>query len=285
MKIAIIGSAPSSVKLAPYKDPSWRIWSCSPGAWPNVERCDAHFELHRWQPAPWFSKEYIEWMSKHPKVYMIRPVPELPNSVAYPKEEMLARFGPWFFASTVSWMLALAIAEGATEISLWGVDMSATSEWIYQRSGCHYFIDLAKRMGIKVMAPFESDLLRPPPLYGYCEEDPFNIKLMARKEELGARLADATRREAVAHDERLYLQGAIEDVEYSLKTWVSDRMAMDMAYAQPQWIANAPAPSQIEDEPPFIPNEVPEIIEPQKKPRRKYTKRKKTMNGRAEQRV
>src|SRR3990167_6788901 len=30
-KIAVIGTAPSSRMLAPFNDPSWKIWSCSPG--------------------------------------------------------------------------------------------------------------------------------------------------------------------------------------------------------------------------------------------------------------
>lgn len=181
-------------------------------------------------------------MSALPRVYMINKVPELPNSLAYPKEEMVARFGPWFFTSTLSWMFALAISQGPEEIALYGVDMSATSEWVYQRSGCHFFIDLAKKLGIKVTTPFESDLLRPPPLYGYCEEDPYNIKMMARKEELQARLNDAIRREAAAHDERLFIQGAIDDIEYTLKTWISDRQAIDMAYAQPAWAVQQSIP-------------------------------------------
>lgn len=166
-------------------------------------------------------------------VYMIEPAPEVPNSVAYPKDEMLGRFGPWFFASSLSWMFALAIAEGATEIGLWGVDMSATEEWVYQRSGCHYFIHLAKAMGIKVTTPVESDLLRPPPLYGFCEADPMFGKMQVRLQELIGRQADAIRREAAAHDERLFLQGAIDDVHYTMKTWIADPLAMQMAYAQP----------------------------------------------------
>ena len=33
-KIAILGTAPSSMALAPFKDPAWSIWACSPGAFP-----------------------------------------------------------------------------------------------------------------------------------------------------------------------------------------------------------------------------------------------------------
>ena len=72
MKIALVGSAPSSVRLAPFDDPSWDIWGCSPGAYPVFaqKRVDMFFELHRWEPpvvgradqqVPWFTPEYVQW--------------------------------------------------------------------------------------------------------------------------------------------------------------------------------------------------------------------------------
>ena len=53
-KIAIIGTAGSSMTLAPFKDESWAIWACSPGAYPHCaqNRSDVWFEPHRWQPTP-----------------------------------------------------------------------------------------------------------------------------------------------------------------------------------------------------------------------------------------
>src|SRR5689334_9913501 len=80
-KIAILGSAPSSVQLAPFADPSYEIWGCSPGAWPHAKRASAWFELHRREPnKPWFSTEYIIFMSRLPLVWVSEPWPELPNS-------------------------------------------------------------------------------------------------------------------------------------------------------------------------------------------------------------
>jgi hypothetical protein len=37
-KIAVMGSAPSSVALAPFGDPSWEIWGCSPGLYYQAKR-------------------------------------------------------------------------------------------------------------------------------------------------------------------------------------------------------------------------------------------------------
>lgn len=279
-KIALLGSAPSSVQLAPWNDLSWEIWGCSPGAWPHAKRANRWFEIHKWEPEkPWFSVDYVNFMRGiHGPVYMIRPIPEIPNSVAYPKDEMVARFGPYFFASTLSWMFASAIVEGATEIALWGVDMSATEEWIYQRSGCHYFIQLAKSMGIKVWTPTESDLLRPPPLYGFSEDTPEFGKMLARKQELEGRLQNAIHREATAHDERMFLQGALDDVAYYMKTWIADRQAIDMVYWQPEapmpMIAPAPAQAEVHCEPHYT-AEVPFVVD---KPVKK-TRKPRKVNG------
>lgn len=237
MKIALIGSAPSSVRLAPYDDPEWQIWACSPGSVQHLKRTpDAFFELHRWEPEKsWFCINYRTWLAnaKCP-IYMIDPVPQVPASISYPKDEMVQKFGPWFFTSSLSWMFALAIHQGATEIGLWGVDMSAQEEWEFQRSGCHYFIALARGLGIKVTIPHESDLLRPPPFYGFREVDPMHIKLLARDEELQANIRAAEQKLQAARDEMLFYKGARDSNLYTLKTWVGDGLALKIAYTNPQ---------------------------------------------------
>lgn len=242
-KIALIGSAPSSIRLAPHTDPSWEFYACSPGAYPHLSptRVNAFFELHRYEPPwgytgekNWFTKDYIEWMGKLKcPVYMIEPVPEIPNSVAYPKDAMLEKFGPFFMGSSVSWMFAMAICAGATEISLWGIDMSANEEWVDQRPGCQYFVSVARAMGIVVTTPPESDLLRPSPLYGFCEVDPMHIKLLVRQRELEAR-ASAVHAEIVAKTAEFeQMRGAISNNQYVIKTWVGDRTALRLAYENP----------------------------------------------------
>ncbi len=229
MKIALLGSAPSSLGLAPFEDASWTIWGCSPGAFPIVRRADAWFELHRWEPhQPWFPAEYVDWLSKLPcPVWTNELVPEIPKSVVYPKEAMRAEFGRYWFTSSLSWMFALAIVQpGIEEIGVWGVDMSAAEEYGFQRAGCHRFREFALERGIKVTAPPESDLFAPPPLYGIGETDPKRIKFMARKAELDSKLSAAAQaveqRKAdfeAAVREHLYFQGASEDMQYHLNTW------------------------------------------------------------------
>lgn len=247
--------------MAPYADPEWEIWVCSPGAYPHVSvtRPNAWFELHKWEPPwgptgpkNWFSVDYIAYMAKlQCPVYMTDPVPEIPTSVAYPKDAMLEKFGPHFWGSSLSWMFALAITAGATEIALYGVDMSATEEWQDQRQGCHFFIGIARAMGIKVTVPYESDLLMPCPLYGFKEVDPMHVKLLSRENELKGRLADAERRHNESFQEILFLKGAIENNTYVMKTWITDPLQKKLAFANPE-------PNLIEVQPEA------EIVPPQK---------------------
>lgn len=234
LKIALLGSAPSSLHLAPISDPSWLIWGCSPGAFPaigtHVNNLSAWFELHRWEPpvigvaaqqVPWFSPEYVQWMSqlKCP-VWMKDHVDAIPTSQPYPVAEMIEQFGPYFFTSSLAWMFAMALLLEPQEIGLWGVDMSATEEWGNQRNGCHYFIQLAQAKGIKVTIPGESDLLRPPPLYAVVESSDMHIKLLARQRELNGRYNAAVQQRDAAMQTILFLQGALDDLQYMLSTWV-----------------------------------------------------------------
>ncbi len=231
--IAIIGSAPSSVRLAPFNDPKWAIWGCSPGAYGHTTRSDLWFEIHRWEPAqpgfpfdptaqPWFSPEYCDFLRRHPGVVMATDHADVPNCVRYPFEEMIEKHGPYFFTSSIAWMLALAIELKPKAIGLWGVDMAASSEYAFQRPGCQHFIGLAIRAGIEVILPPESDLMRPTTMYGISEYNPRQIKLLARRRELDARLVDATNRMNNASQEITFLRSAIDNLDYIQNTWVDD---------------------------------------------------------------
>jgi hypothetical protein len=254
MKLAIIGSAPSSIGLAPFSDPEYKILACSPGVYPQLPRCDAFFELHRWEPGivgkpgtqkPWFSPEYVAWMGMQKLVWMYEPVPQIPGSRRLPVEDLEAKYGTYFFTSSIAWMMACAIEDILEEraqrradgleplqdvIGLWGVDMSATEEYGYQRAGCQHFALLAADLGIQIIVPPESDLLRPQPWYGIDESSHWMIKCTVRKAELSNRLAAAQQREAAATREICFLQGALDDLDYMSKTWCGEREGKGTSY-------------------------------------------------------
>jgi hypothetical protein len=221
MKIAVMGSAPSSRLLAPMNDPDWEIWTCSP---PNYDlpRVDAWFEMHSLdrkfavpQNAPWAAV-----LQQHPRVYLARLDPRIPNGIEYPRDAMIEKYGRYFFTSTIAYMLAFAIEQKPEKIGLWGVDMSAAEElYTHQRPSCHFFIREAEKQGIKVVAAAQSDILNPPPLYGYKEFTRMWWKQRARKDELSARLDQARKTIKKSEQEMLVFQGALDDLEYVNNTY------------------------------------------------------------------
>ena len=64
---------------------------------------------------------------------------DIPESVPFPKEEMMKKYAihmpngetRQYFTNSISWMTALAIEEGYTEIHYYGVHMCSVSEYAY----------------------------------------------------------------------------------------------------------------------------------------------------------
>lgn len=228
LKVALVGSAPASVRLAPYSDPSWKIWGCSPGVYGVAPRVDEWFEMHLWEPGqPWFSPEYCQWLAALPgrgvKLWTGAPVTALPGSEVYPADEILAEFDPqrWFCSSSLFWMMARAIKCGATTIGLWGVDMAAGEEYEMQRAGIHFLTYIARARGIEVGTPFESDLFTPRFRYAVDEWAHSYRKVRARTQELQGRLAQAQAQAQDALNASHFLKGAIDDLKYMGDTWVT----------------------------------------------------------------
>ena len=224
LRIALIGSAPSSIKLAPYDDPAWTIWGCSPGASSVAKRSDAWFELHRWDTKRGdMPPGYVEFLREHPCVYVSVTGTGLPGEKVLDWRAHTAEFGPYFFTSSVAWMFAEALKQGATEIAFFGVDMAADSEYGQQRPALQHFAQLAQQRGVIVTAPPESDLFWPAPLYGVGEADPMWIKLHTRMEELKARRQGMYDQEVALNGQRRHIEGALDDLHYVMNTYLGMR--------------------------------------------------------------
>ncbi len=244
-KIALLGSAADSIGLAPFNDPSWAIWVCSPGAFAVAaqRRSDVYFETHRFQPSapgrsgeagtrPHFSPEFHQFLREHKgPVFMSAVDPTIPNSVRIPFEALIEKYGPYFFTSSISWMLALAIEQMPQAIGLWGIDMSSTEEWNYQRPACQHFVGMAKALGIEVILPPESDLMRPGLIYGLGEINPRHIKLSARLDNFHKQRGACRAQIQQLQQQDAYLSGAIDDATYIINTWCDDIAEPDLAQA------------------------------------------------------
>lgn len=221
MKIAILGSAPSSRLLAPFGDPSWTIFACSPQNY-DLPRVDAWFELHsldrKLVPE---NQPYVNVIKKHDRVYVSVPDGRLPHAIVFNPAPLLKKYGRYFFTSSLAWMMAFAIEQKPDYIGIFGVDLSAHEEYGYQRAGMHYFMQKAMEAGIQIVVPPQSDLAEPIPLYGFKEHWPMWQKLQASKKELEQRIAANLKIEKEREKERLILQGARDYWEYMKNTYIA----------------------------------------------------------------
>lgn len=203
MKIALVGCA-ATWKDAPFDDPSYTIWahaSCQPLHLPRVDRW---FDLHCvsvWrQGKVWYLPDqtepatYVEWLgSRTQPVMMQERYAVIPTSEKYPLKDVVEAFGivpadwvvdqaTWWnlvkdrgeFSSTAAYMIALALYEGAKELSLYGIDFWAPAsdpiaglERSYQRPGAKYWVGIARGMGVPVTVAPKSWFQQLPWLYGY----------------------------------------------------------------------------------------------------------------------
>jgi hypothetical protein len=168
-KVAIVGFAESSRHLAPYNDDEWEVWAMNQ-LYRHIPRATRWWEMHQRKDfladqVP--GTDYLKWLSESPiPIYMIDKFEDIPNAVRYPIEEMTKQFGDYFY-STISYMIALAIAEGFEEIGLWGIDLAHDTEYQYQKPSAEYLLGIARGLGITIHLPPQSALLKGVYRYGY----------------------------------------------------------------------------------------------------------------------
>lgn len=231
MKIALVGTCPSSRMLAPYDDESWEIWACSPdNAYGRLPRVSEWFEIHgdlAWpESSEWGAPSYVRWLND--QTFPIWAIDDsiIKKAKAFPKEMLLDKFGYYFFTSTFAWAFAFALTKQVKTIALYGIDMSVNSEYAYQRPALQHFIWLAAQSNVEVIAPDESDILQPPPLYGFSDATPMGRKLAVRERELQTRVDKMRSQVEELQRNIAFLDGALEDVDYTRKTWMNGPAAI-----------------------------------------------------------
>lgn len=221
-KVAIVGTAPTSRHKAPFNDPSWEIWG---QANPDLPRWSRWFELHDLAmiesayPDLW---AFLVGNDGSRTIYARAEDARIKGSVAFPRDKVLGRFGSHFLTSTVAWEMALALIEGADEISLYGIEMEADTEYAAQRPGCQHFISLAREIGVSVILPEGCGLAAPQPLYqlGDASTERRLAGIRAKRAALTAsraqhwNTADEARRQMDRHD------GALEALTFVEQNWL-----------------------------------------------------------------
>lgn len=235
-KIAIVGTAPSSYQRAPFADPEWEIWTCSALAM-EAPRWDRHFELHEfeevargWTASPEtdmaLRMEYLKRLSaasEHQRVVLKEREPAIPQSMAYPREEAREWAQGDYFASTISYMIAMAALEGVQEIGIWGVDMALREEqYSGQRGSIEYLIGLCRGRGITVTVPPECDLLKLLEPYAYGSSSEFARRLKAKKAEVDERMKAIGEQLQQGERMKIALAGAADVLDWVQRSWTHE---------------------------------------------------------------
>lgn len=211
MKVAIVGTAPHRSE-APFDDPEWTIWACSPKNIGQVPRFDAWFELHDVSNPIYCPAHLASFLNERhaAPVYMQeRFWGSFPDAKPFPFARLTEKYGECFFTSSIAWMLAFALEQDDIErIGIYGVDMGHATEYQDQRWGCQHFMALAKARGIPIDLPPASKLATRSRLYGLEDMSPAERAMRRRVDDL-KKAEQQNRRNA---DMQLGAITAIEDI-------------------------------------------------------------------------
>ena len=234
-KIAIVGFTASKDE-APWGEPGWEVWICNnlwklcPPSWHRLY--DLHdIDSDRPQDpehegflrgAPQKTNENKPVRLGDREVWCFKPRPDWPTAKAFPKEEAIEKLGR-YFTNSISWMIAHALMEGATELHIYGVDMATGSEYAAQRPSCEYLLGIAVGMGVKVHVPKSSDLLKLSAMYGAEDDSALHAKIKEREKELVDRGRQIESQLAQLQTALAQIQGALETTRYFGDVWTNPR--------------------------------------------------------------
>jgi hypothetical protein len=87
------------------------------------------------------------------------------SNVVINRDSLFEKYGKTWFSSSISYAVAMAIEERATDLGIYGIDLESGEEYTAQYPGCRHFIDVARLLGINVHLPLGSGLMREPMPY------------------------------------------------------------------------------------------------------------------------
>lgn len=153
-KITIIGTG-YGWDAAPYDiDNVWAITTLAPTKRTEVNLVidmNQHADL-RWGQVEFDNNlKTIAWCKENSIPYI--------GLTEYPLKDVLASFGIDFFNSTIDYAIALAITKKPKEIHIYGVNMTHTSEYEYQKFGVDFWCGVAIGRGIKIVVPYKDSAI------------------------------------------------------------------------------------------------------------------------------
>jgi len=173
--VAIVGAEKHTRHLAPFDDKTIDIWCFNQALGSEfAKRITALFQIHA---APIYKDPTNTFDPEHGKllkqdhgipIYMLDADPEIPNSVRYPFEDILAKFPDverQMFTQSTCYALALALYQGYEKILIYGVENAHFSEYASEREGFIYWIGYLQGKGV-IVERHSGDNMFVHPLYG-----------------------------------------------------------------------------------------------------------------------
>lgn len=194
-RCAIVGTA-QSWAACPWQDTTLETWCLNDAYLIGIPRADRWYDLHPFHqmhfrpsgerivsqadvPMGAYIRPagHLDWLKTRPMpVFLAEARKDFPTSRTFPKTELLAWFskfwpyrltragtvepGPDYEVSTPAWMLMQAIAEGYTEIHVYGIHLATQWEYLQQRPNFEFLLGLASGRGIKVVLPDAAPICR-----------------------------------------------------------------------------------------------------------------------------
>ena len=211
-EVAICGFASSTRHLIPVDDNRVEIWGLNQ-LYRHIDRADRWFDIHRnWEQDNVEGTDHPKWLKECGiPIYMVKRDHDLPTSVRFPIERMIASASD-YFTSTVAYMLALAISEGFSKIHLYGIDLVVGTEYEVQKACVEFWLGMAHGKGIDLNIPSASALLTQTHRYGY-EKQP-DTGPMPNIEELTNRANAISTAKNKHMASAATLDGALQEIEY-----------------------------------------------------------------------
>lgn len=170
MRVALIGMGNLVRERVPWDDLDVQIWGMAsrPRLLAKYRRLDLAFEVHDqsiWPGVRIKGRQHVEAMSRLGcPIVTQEHIPGVAVQTEFPLQSAID-VGADLFVSSFDYMMAYAILQGATWVGCYGFPM-AEDDFKHQRVGAHFWIGLAKGLGIKTHIPDSSTLLSTPYRYG-----------------------------------------------------------------------------------------------------------------------
>ncbi len=188
-----MGTAPDSCGLAPWHEPGIVEWvglnDAHQLAFMHMDKmtrwCQVHQKGRYMRKNPRYDIDHWAWLQKkHPfPIYMQRHDPEVPSSVPIPLREFCEKFiagkiarGQFYnrivdMGSTFSYIIPMAMMEGAERIEFYGVELAQEVEYIEQRPSFEFWAGFAAARGVEIYVPEITRVLKAH-FYGYDHPKP-----------------------------------------------------------------------------------------------------------------